>query len=178
MTRAVVKQRANRTVKISIEAIAKRNGMETETLRKLTYSQVCCLDKVGKKTASLICNEFNIPMVPTKKEVISLGDKLVLFHREKGKRAKYHVWDFPDVGMVPTDHSTRTTGRFQFFRENLVVKQIQDFDMTGTDTLLRACSADEIRDMAVTGPRPVVHERVLQYLERRGVGTCNSHASE
>ena len=71
-----------------IRTIAKRNNIEVDALRGMTFSQISSLQHVGKKTAELICREFSIPTVRTQKEVIVSGDQLLLFHREKGKKIK------------------------------------------------------------------------------------------
>jgi hypothetical protein len=162
MTRKSQKKARDTTHRIRM--IAKENNMHIDTLRCMNYSQICRLRRVGKENAKMICTTLSIPMIPTKKEVVVVGAQFALFHRDKGKRTPYKVWDFPDMGMVPNDEVVGSE-QFRFFHERLNVRHIDSADLGSEDTSLRLFSEGEIRDMAkMNTARPIVHDRVLRYL--------------
>ena len=154
-----------------IESIAKRNGMKSSDMASLTYTQVQQLHGVGKKTAQLICDKYDIDPVKPKKHVLLVDkegkDRIVLYRREKGKRNKRVIWDFPDAGLVPTSNE-RDMGEFRFYHEEISIIACTVEDCPEESAYFKVIHVPDLVSQSANGTLPV-HDRVLKYLEQRAM---------
>lgn len=151
-----------------IESIAKRNGIKTGDIASLTYTQVLQLEGVGKKTAQTICEKYGIDPVKPRKQILLVNenkDQIVLYLRQKGKKKKRLVWDFPDSGTVPISNE-RDMGQFRFYHEEISIIACTMLDCPKENTCFKVILVPDLISQISGGMLPV-HDRVLKYLEQR-----------